>query len=258
MALFGPYRPFEKIVFVAVLGLAIIAVVFYWPIFYRFRFFPGSIPRSEMTSRYSHNIARTAIFYDVWHQLSPMPDMASFRPLDDSVAVDGSHVWVADRERPEIEAGSLRRLFPSDYYSARSRVYYGGELAPIVAADPATFTGVLFGSGARAFTDTEYALDARTVYRFGVPLSGSDPATFEIIDGMYARDRGSIYFRGHRIPGVNLGSFEIIDGVFSRDARTVFFFGDPITGADPATFEIVAYPYGRDSRSVYYKNSPLP
>ncbi|RQZ20218.1 hypothetical protein DIE14_29595 [Burkholderia sp. Bp9017] len=113
-------------------------------------------------------------------------DVATFRLLDESHAVDANHVYFQNRTLAGASPARFRLLNESWGHDDRYLYHYGKRMR---GADPATLRRV----GA-------YLVDAQRVWYGGRALEGADPASFVSADDVaqdQATDRARPYRYGH-------------------------------------------------------------
>lgn len=104
-----------------------------------------------------------------------------------------------------------------------------------------------------------YGSDKNKVFYAGLPITGADPKTFEVLGGenyQYARDKDFVYVKGSVLSS-NPDDFLILNDKYSKDSSSVFLESNKINGADPKTFEIIQDLYSKDKDNVYYSINKL-
>jgi len=107
-----------------------------------------------------------------------------------------------------------------------------------------------------------FARDKNFVYRNNPEVEifdGVDPATFEKIDDVYLKDKNAIYYRQEKIEGSDPATFEFLQGytgkdmgkAYAKDKSGVYYLGKKIEGADPITFEFLPNAWSKDKNAVY-------
>jgi hypothetical protein len=81
--------------------------------------------------------------------------------------------------------------------------------------------------------------DGTQVYHRGVPVSGADPKTFEVLLGNYARDGKSVFFRNVKSKTIDRATFRVLNANFGVDSASAYFAFSPIRDADPASFRVL-------------------
>jgi hypothetical protein len=114
-----------------------------------------------------------------------------------------------------------------------------------------------------------YAKSPTSVYYEGRQISGSDPATFQILDKRedMAKDAKQVYLRGGEIEGADPASFALTAMYdLSKDAKDYYLLHEPLHVKDVASFQILEPEYNRfdnliwarDQHSYYVREKATP
>lgn len=107
----------------------------------------------------------------------------------------------------------------------------------------------------------------------GKELQDIDRGSFKPLNDLFARDKHRGYFRGLPVAGSEGASFEALSEEDAKDARHVWRAGTErrgqeyylirhvvvteIAGADPASYRLLGQGYARDRERVYYEGRPF-
>lgn len=97
-----------------------------------------------------------------------------------------------------------------------------------------------------------FSRDKNRVYYATLPLVGSQPDTFTILEDGFSKDQGAAYYQEKKLEDVNVTNFKSIGANYATDGNKVFYTQHAIKGADAATFS--ASPdenYARDKNNLY-------
>ena len=145
-------------------------------------------------------------------------------------------------------------LDTSGYYMRGGKVFYnqGFPDGPFVigSADFWTFK----------ILRLPYAKDKRQVYFSGSPISGADPASFELLPEVsLAKDRNHVY-AGLQVVSDDPVHFEFLGGPFAKDRKYVYW-SFKVISEDPTHFVLIKqdgeYWYGKDMQTVYIQGNPI-
>lgn len=206
-------------------------------------------------------------------------DPDTFTAFDSTYAKDKAHVYLNGVVLPDADAASFELLDrpgwakDSDHIFQRDRIIsddpahfelLDGDLArdshvvywsdgSVLSEDPAHFAIV---SNADHYLFTR---DSTTVHVNGNPVTGADPATFEVLQGAYARDGNSAYYFDGPIAGADLSAFRPLEGPYAADSAHVYWMGKTVDGANPATFRVLNADFecAADDRRAYYRQTAI-
>lgn len=120
------------------------------------------------------------------------------------------------------------------YYVDKDKVLYlhyernTPKMLEIEDVDPTTFVALDEIFDSRKFHDAEYyGKDKKQVYYQNIPLSGSDPNTFEFLSTEYARDKNNVYYEGEIVEGADPATFKCVDrdGYRWMDKQNTYQYG---------------------------------
>jgi hypothetical protein len=160
-------------------------------------------------------------------------DPATFRPLNDAIAVDDNFIYSIIHQR-----GDGMYAFEVDEV-IRKHKRIEGETK--VVNDTYVQIGNVVVS---AFTKDEFTFH-----------------TFETINSIRVVDYFSIVvndiliYRGIECPEIDIESFESLSYGYCKDKKNVYYDGKKIIGASISDFEIISPEYAKDNKNVFYKNS---
>ncbi|MGJ3231498.1 MAG: DKNYY domain-containing protein [Oceanicaulis sp.] len=151
-----------------------------------------------------------------------------------------------ERVEREIEADPATfRVEPfRDWASDHALAYYEGRT--IGAVDQASF----------AARSKALAADRDTVWLYGEPVPGADPASFRRLAPPYAIDARNAYSGRLRIEVCDLPSFRVVgEGIdsFGIDDQCVFAGTFRVPVEDSASFELLGAGYAGDVIAVYWR-----
>lgn len=168
-------------------------------------------------------------------------DSKSFRPIDDSYALDKNHVYYKLETLKGVSPDTFRGV--GDGYLVAERVFYKGK--PIEALDPDSFKLMPYVEDNRK---RYYGQDNFAVY-CGSRVISKDPEKFRELPDMqrFFKDGSDVYtFSPCKALGANPNSFKRLkktDGslsIYGRDDDKVFVlhvYNRELLGADPASFK---------------------
>ncbi len=135
--------------------------------------------------------------------------------------------------------------YARDKYSG----YFNGESFDV--AYPATLT-LIGGSLLK---------DKLHVYYKQVPITGSDPASFQKIDNYYFKDKNKVYTLSNDSKVValpcDLTSFVVLEFPYSKDAKRIFYKDQAINVSGVNSFKIIGNNYSKDGQSVFFKENKI-
>ncbi|GGE95286.1 hypothetical protein GCM10011518_00750 [Flavobacterium limi] len=191
--------------------------------------------------RQSWNKDANAVFY---RSKKIQGDPATFKPLNDGIAIDANYIYSIIHER-----GEGMYLLDVDEVIRKHKMMDG----PIHVIND---TYVQIGNTVvSAFTKNEFTLHAfetikntkaidyftivvnDTLIYKGIECPEIDVASFESLSYGYSRDKNNAYYNGKKIIGVNLADFEIISPDYSKDNQHVYYKNEVIKGAIPKSFK---------------------
>lgn len=186
--------------------------------------------------------------FRVYYNGGPISDAdpSTFEILESNFSRDARHVY---RSGDVFSDDPLNfEILGENIYRDSRHIYWSAE---IISDDPSQL--VVIGSSSQ-YT---YLKDSRTVFVYGNPIQGADPATFEIITDSFSRDATHIFYFDEIIPEADSATFVVIESPYARDSNAVFWMKNIITGADPATFQVLNanFECSADSEHAYYQNS---
>ena len=179
--------------------------------------------------RQSWNKDANSVFY---RSKKIQGDPATFKPLNDAIAVDANYIYSIIHERGE----GMYRLDVDEVIQKHKMI--DGKIH--VINDSYVQIGNTVVS---AFTREEF-----TLHTFE-----SIKATKEI-DYFTIVVNDTLIYKGIECPDVDIESFESLDYGYFKDKKNVYYFGKKIIGVSLADFEIISEHYSKDSQHVYYKN----
>jgi hypothetical protein len=159
-------------------------------------------------------------------------DPATFKPLNDGIAVDANYIYSIIHERGE----GMYRIDVDEVIQKHKMIE--GKIH--VINDSYVQIGNTVVS---AFTKDEF-----TLHTFETIKHTKEIDYFTIIVN------DALIYKGIECPDVDVESFESLDYSYSKDKRNVFYNGKKIIGLSLTGFEIIAPDYSKDNEHVYYKN----
>ncbi|MBP6827157.1 MAG: DKNYY domain-containing protein [Saprospiraceae bacterium] len=170
----------------------------------------------------------------------PDADVATFSAVDRHYAKDKNTVYYCDESRDGV-----------NYYLTKHSV-----IVRVKHAHPASF--VSMGNGY-----TEYARDDQRGYFQGVGFAVQDVASLEIIDGYFLKDKHLVYYGQVPVKGSDPGSFRILNHNYAQDTAQVYYYTFPNEGGitvipcEGRSFSLLEYPYSKDESSVFYIHAKM-
>lgn len=150
-------------------------------------------------------------------------------------------VYLKGRVLPGADPGSFE-MFKPDVGITRDRRLVFQDRQVIEGADAATFEQI------RGYTFK----DRGAVYHQGLRLDGIDPATVRVSEfGTYLVDARSVYRAGVPLPGRDAGTFVELQPPWSRDKQSAYYRDAPIPEVDPDTFRATGLDRAEDRRFRY-------
>ncbi|MBK7320298.1 DKNYY domain-containing protein [Candidatus Villigracilis affinis] len=207
---------------------------------------PGSLSDS------GYYVRRTKVYFHPGFGLaSPFEitgaDHDSFVILDQSYALDASHVYIDGSQIPDADPSTFE-LLQHPFARDSRHVYASGHA---FSDDPANFESLA----------ENISRDGKHIY-WNAGIISDDPSHLVIIGSWnyhtYLKDSKTVFVNGNPIQGADANSFEVIADAYSRDERHVFYFYEIIPNADGATFEMLESPYARDGNAVYWMGQAIP
>lgn len=174
--------------------------------------------------------------------------------LDGIFAIDRNKVYTEGIQVIGVDPATFKVLDDGDYTKDKNGVYYRvtgvydknrmlTHFSPgvIAGADPSSFTTLINERSGGGYTK-----DKNSVYKWGIPVTGIDPATFTLIDrGVYNKDKNGVYFD--------------VDSKDEKDGKTIQYIARKVPGADPATFIMIEGDkdnYAKDKTRFYWRGIP--
>ncbi len=167
-------------------------------------------------------------------------DVATFTALDKNYAKDKNTVYYCDEYREGV-----------NYYLTKK-----SNIIHVKGAEPASF--VSMGNGYSG-----YGKDSQRGYFQGVGFAVENVATLEIIKGYFLKDKKRVYYGQLPIKGSDPASFRILNENYAQDTAQVYFYNHPSEGGlvimpcDSKSFTILEYPYSKDKSAVFYVNAQM-
>jgi hypothetical protein len=184
-------------------------------------------------------------------------DAASFHSIDNSFGRDRSHVYYDGNELTGADVSSFERLGDSPFAKDKSHVWLEGRS---ISDDPTHF--VLLGGGLAKDSTAAYCTDGTVI--------STDPSHFAILSFSntdtsqdFAKDSRAVYYMCRPITGADPATFQLLaTGFFGygADSQHVYLEANTIPGADPHTFRVL---YDNDwcaadEQHAYHRESVIP
>ncbi|OXG02263.1 DKNYY family protein [Flavobacterium araucananum] len=174
-------------------------------------------------------------------------DPATFKPLNDAIAVDANFIYAIITYRGE----GLEVMEVNDVVRKHKRI--DGEIHSINETYAQIGNSIV-----SAFTKAEFELNTfdtiATVKKIdywkiivndvlinkGIIVPEIDVKTFEILDYNFSKDKNHVYYDCKKIKEANYSSFKIISEEYSKDSKHVYFKDVIIKEANPETFKVTS------------------
>jgi hypothetical protein len=183
---------------------------------------------------------------------------------------DKNHVFYREVAMPGADPKTFQDL-GNGYAKDAEQVYYA--TSTVIGADSKTFAIITPTDGVSG----NFAKDNKQVYLNGKAISGSNPASYQLLTCGYAKDDKHVYYMSVMIKQAVAASFSVNNSTycdcfysFGQDGQHVFLNGKVVVGAEPTSFKILkpfysfdcsmadntnypyAYPYATDKNNVYF------
>lgn len=120
------------------------------------------------------------------------------------------------------------------------------------------YAGIIDGADVKTFEILEksfyYSKDKAHVFYRGMEIEGSEPSSFEILDGGYAKDRHNVYYQKKKLEKADVKTFKMLkegDYIYSKDRKYIYYRENIIKEADRKTFKALNFKYAKDKNYVY-------
>ncbi|WP_163410636.1 DKNYY domain-containing protein [Flavobacterium ajazii] len=159
-------------------------------------------------------------------------DPATFKPLNDALAVDANFIYSIINERDDgMYAHDVNEVI-------RKHKRMEGVIKII------NDTYVQIGNAVvSAFTKEEF-----TLHTFETIRNTKEIDYFTIVVN------DTLIYKGTEYPEIDIESFERLDYGYCKDKKNIYHDGEKIIGAVISGFEIISQDYSKDDKNVFYKN----
>ncbi|WP_163401379.1 DKNYY domain-containing protein [Flavobacterium fluviatile] len=160
-------------------------------------------------------------------------DPATFKPLNDGIAVDANFIYSIINDRGEgMYAHDVDEVI-------RKHKRMEGEIKVI------NDTYVQIGNAVvSAFTKDEF-----TIHTFETIKNTKEIDYFTVVVN------DTLIYKGTEYPEIDIESFESLDYGYCKDKANLYYNGKKIIGVSFSGFEIIAPDYSKDDQHVYYKDA---
>ncbi len=168
--------------------------------------------------------------------------------------IDGQWYWVVQRgllpdlskTLLDVDHESFEVLNQHGYAKDNAQVFFNNS--PVVGANAASF---------KLLTNHErevFAVDENQAYVVGLPINGSDPNTFEVVNLNYSRDSTQVFCGTFKIEGVDPDNFEVLKVndlwvTIHYQPTIAEIYGEQFATGIPA---LDCSGWGRDKQYYYY------
>ncbi|MFZ2522504.1 MAG: DKNYY domain-containing protein [Minisyncoccia bacterium] len=181
-------------------------------------------------------------------------DLKTFKLIDENYSKDKNFVYYAFSKIEKADPETFQILSNSYRWAKdKNNVYYSARYVEF--ADARTFIAL----------NSTFGADSLNLFYEGNVVSGSDPATLQLIKWdypSYLKDANQVYYDGYQmdfkpiITGADPATFIIVKDHFSKDKNHAYYGTMTITNADPKTFEVIKDSvYSKDSKHVFYEDT---